>query len=177
MKRLALSLMLLGLAGGCASTYSAESWTGGFSEEEIGGNVWTVSYYGNGYTTNETVETYWLYRAAELTVMKGFDGFALSDTRGRTLRNQTIADLVYEGLIGKPGLSAEIAMKKAPVQEEAGVVFDAQALKTFLGPYVTGEKCDGNVCPHVPEYLYPDFAARVKTLPPPVLPEPKRVQR
>lgn len=172
MKRLLASLAALGLAA-CASTYDPESMTGGFSEEELTPTVWYVTYAGNGYTTNETVQTYWLYRAAELTLSKGYDGFSIVSARDRVSLGPSVDELVDEGLVGKPWISTAILMLKHPLQERPGITFDAAAVKSYLGPYVEGEKCGGNVCPHVPEYLYAGFAERVKTLPPPNLPAPR----
>jgi hypothetical protein len=41
-----------------------------------------VRFDGNGYTTRETVQTYWLYKCAQLALEQGFTGFEiLSDIR------------------------------------------------------------------------------------------------
>lgn len=53
--------------------------SGGFSEVRIEPNRWRVTFAGNSLTSRETVETYLLYRSAELTADRGFDWFALSD--------------------------------------------------------------------------------------------------
>lgn len=146
----------LSAVAGCASAYvdADGTWTGGFGVEKISDKSWIVSYSGNGYTTNETVLTYWLYRASELAIAEGFDGFSVVSS---TSRNKTIDKLIEEGWSGKPGLYAGVHMLKAPLEERPGVTFDAKAVKAFLEPYVKGEKCGGNVCPHVHEYLYPGF--------------------
>lgn len=148
---------------GCASTYQADSWTGGFSSQEVRPEVHVVSYYGNGYTTNETVQTYWLYRSAEIARQKGYDGFGivLAGSGERRFVN-SIDELIDGGGIGKPGLTATILLLNRPLPDRPGSVFDAQALTAFLRPYVEGEKCGGNVCPHVPDYLYAGFADRMK---------------
>jgi len=51
---------------------------GGFSEQRIEANRYRVSFAGNSLTSRETVESYLLYRAAELTVAQGYDGFAIA---------------------------------------------------------------------------------------------------
>jgi hypothetical protein len=48
---------------------------GGYSETKVEGDRWRVSFAGNSMTARETVETYLLYRAAELTVAQGDDWF------------------------------------------------------------------------------------------------------
>jgi hypothetical protein len=58
----------------------------GFSDERIESNRFRVSFAGNSLTSRETVERYLLYRAAELTVQRGFDHFILvtRDTETKT---------------------------------------------------------------------------------------------
>lgn len=53
----------------------AASVDGGYREQQIEPRRWRVSFAGNTLTSRETVETYLLYRAAELTVQNGFDWF------------------------------------------------------------------------------------------------------
>jgi len=47
----------------------------GYEENQIETNRFRVSFGGNSLTDRETVETYLLYRAAELTVEQGYDYF------------------------------------------------------------------------------------------------------
>ena len=49
--------------------------SGGYSEIRIEPDRWKVTFAGNSMTSRETVETYLLYRAAELTVNQGYDWF------------------------------------------------------------------------------------------------------
>lgn len=48
---------------------------GGYSDVQIQPDRWRVTFSGNDLTSRETVETYLLYRAAELTVQSGYDWF------------------------------------------------------------------------------------------------------
>jgi hypothetical protein len=148
------------LLAGCASAYEEAGLYGGFEEKKVNETDWTLSYLGNGYTTRETVQTYWLYRASELALLNGYDGFAVLG-RAQNTFEPAISSLIDEGYMGKPVLTARFRMMKNPLLDRSGVVFNAQAIRNFLHPYVTGEKCDGNVCPHVPEYLYPGFAKKM----------------
>jgi len=52
---------------------------GGYSEEQLGDNRYRVSFDGNTLTSRERVESYLLYRAAELTLQNGFDWFRIVD--------------------------------------------------------------------------------------------------
>jgi hypothetical protein len=53
--------------------------SGGFAEVRIAPNRYRVTFAGNSMTSRERVETYLLYRAAELTVQRGFDSFTIVD--------------------------------------------------------------------------------------------------
>lgn len=52
---------------------------GGFTDQQIDADHFRITFDGNSLTSRETVETYLLYRAAELTVAKGFDWFEMVD--------------------------------------------------------------------------------------------------
>ena len=47
----------------------------GYRDQQIERSRWSVSFTGNSLTPREKVETYLLYRAAELTEQQGFDHF------------------------------------------------------------------------------------------------------
>ena len=61
----------------CATPYQEQSFTGGFTVKELRSDVVRVHFGGNGYTTRETVQVYWLNRCAELALEKGFAGFEI----------------------------------------------------------------------------------------------------
>ncbi len=152
----------------CASAYTPSSLTGGFEQRQVSEGVWRVTYNGNGYTTEETVQTYWLYRCAELALEQGYEGFQIISNVELTAAPEAGAvhaayqsgarlTPVVESGFGKPYMVADIRLLHAPLPERARYAFDAQALKNFLEPYVTGELCGSNVCPHVHRYLFPGF--------------------
>jgi hypothetical protein len=67
--------------------------TGGFSEQRLEADRYSVAFAGNSLTSRETVERYLLYRAAELTVEQGYDWFETADRRtDRTARTVVDAD-------------------------------------------------------------------------------------
>jgi hypothetical protein len=151
------------LAGCGATAYQDRGWSGGFEERQISANTWQLSFAGNGYTSYETVQTYWLYRAAEFTLQKGYDGFSV----GASLRLTSFAPQTATGLVkiqvyspapdDKPGLSGTITLLKRPFKAGPPHVFDAVALHARLEPLVKS-LCGSNVCPHFHDYLMPSLA-------------------
>ncbi len=80
MRALALFALAIGLAGCMAGTpYKPADDRYGFRETKIEDDRYRVTFAGNNSTSRETVETYLLYRAAELTVDNGADYFRIAD--------------------------------------------------------------------------------------------------
>jgi hypothetical protein len=52
---------------------------GGYSDQQVEDNRFRVTFSGNSMTSRQTVETYLLYRAAQLTTERGFDWFEMAD--------------------------------------------------------------------------------------------------
>jgi hypothetical protein len=81
----AVALALAGVLAGCATPTAYQPRTpghassGGYSEIRVEPNRWRVTFSGNTLTSRETVETYLLYRAAELTTQQGYDWFSIVD--------------------------------------------------------------------------------------------------
>jgi len=78
----------LAFLGACATAtpyQAANDSSRGYENQQIETNRWQVSFGGNSLTNRETVETYLLYRAAELTRQEGFDHF-------RVVRRETDED-------------------------------------------------------------------------------------
>lgn len=180
MQRRGVIAALFGLAmlWGCATTYKPDNWTGGFRQEQLEPDMWRVTFLANGYTTSETAQTYWLYRCTELTLGEGYSGFEiitpinltaatrdLGAAHGGIVRihggggggSRTTIVTVYGGAgyqAPKPIYQAVIRLQKAPFAPAPPRSFDAAALRDVLAPRVSGRKCNGNVCPHVHDYLY-----------------------
>lgn len=156
--RIVVALVCIVAVSACVSGYGPSSLTGGFEEQRLNDVTWRVTYNGNGYTTEETVQTYWLYRSAEITLEQGYDGFQIISDVELTSLPDAEAHIVpaVESGFGKPYMVADIRLLRAPLPEQGRHVFDARALRTFLAPFV-GDLCSGNVCPHVHRYLFPGF--------------------
>ena len=79
MKRLAILLATVFIVS-CATTYQAQSWTGGFKETQLDTDIYTVRFSGNGYTSNSRASDFTLLRSAELTLEKGYAYFVVVDS-------------------------------------------------------------------------------------------------
>lgn len=79
------NLLLAAVAGVLAACATATPYqpasTGayGFTEQQIEDNRVRITFRGNTLTDRETVETYLLYRAAEVTLERGFDYFIVAN--------------------------------------------------------------------------------------------------
>lgn len=91
------TLMLLGACATATPYQAASDQAHGYTNQQIETNRWTVNFSGNSLTDRETVETYLLYRAAELTKQQGYDYF-------RVVRRETDEDsrLVATGFSQSP---------------------------------------------------------------------------
>ncbi|MFT3830099.1 MAG: hypothetical protein QM691_10390 [Opitutaceae bacterium] len=169
-----ITVSALLLLNGCATGYgrlNAFSFTGGFSDKSLGKDVWRVEFSGNGYTTSETAQCFWLYRCAELTLEQGFDGFEiLSDIRLTQKlppeevfgERDAVRPAQYYPIFipmddsGKPYIQADIILRKGEINAAPPRVFDARKLKSALAPHVEGPiKSGGNVKAHIHDYLLP----------------------
>ena len=56
---------------------AADSFSYGYSDEQIDAETWRVSFAGNSITARGTVEDYLHYRAAEITLAAGAEGFVV----------------------------------------------------------------------------------------------------
>ena len=134
---MALSRLLLAAAlSGCQATrYQPATPTGGFGEVELEGNVWRLRFMHNAFTTREAAQSYWLYRAAELTSSKGYDGFEVLSQAAR-VRSSGDALSRRNALL----IEGEIRMLKKPFESVPPKRYNAEALRAVLDPYVTGMK-------------------------------------
>jgi len=109
---LAASITVLSLAlAGCSTTGStpyqpvsaSNRAVGGFSDERLAPDEYRVTFSGNRLTSRETVESYLLYRAAELALEQGYDWFAIVD---RQVEHQVERD-VYPDTRYDPWFAAD----------------------------------------------------------------------
>jgi hypothetical protein len=191
----------------CATPYQQSGLTGGFDVKELRPDVFRVSFQGNGFTTRESVQVYWLNRCAELALEKGFTGFEILSDMQFVMRHPSTDDrfapparnplaslhaeipvsrdeaadfsawrqvdhfasqsdeptrmaaavFVYSGgaSVPKPGIEGDVHFLGGPVESAPPKIFNARSLLAQLDPLIKGEKCGGNICPHVHDYLLP----------------------
>jgi len=80
--RLVLPIAFPVLLAGCITPTPYRPAVGpgpGYREQQIEDDRYRVTFRGNRVTPRETVETYLLYRAAELTLERGFDYFVVTE--------------------------------------------------------------------------------------------------
>ena len=95
MKRLLVTALAALTLGACATETpfmpASDRTSGhGYSDQRIENDRWRVTFTGNYVTTRQTVESYMLYRAAQVTLDNGFDWF-------ETVKNATGAEITYLG--------------------------------------------------------------------------------
>ncbi len=93
---LAATMAVLGLALSLSACETATPYqplvkgakvSGGFTDQKLDADHYRVSFEGNSLTSRATVESYLLYRAAELTVSQGFDWFEAVDRHTEKTQN------------------------------------------------------------------------------------------
>ena len=76
-----LPLLFIGvLLSGCATAYQPQGLSGGYSETQLGENLFQVSFRGNGYTRSERASDFALLRSAEVTMGNGFRYFIVVES-------------------------------------------------------------------------------------------------
>lgn len=74
------AFLLLGLAACATPTpYQPAADGFGYSDQRIESNRYRIVFSGNSLTSRQAVDDYMLYRAAELTLEKGYDYFEVAD--------------------------------------------------------------------------------------------------
>lgn len=103
----AASLSVILALGACATATpyqpnrQGQQTSGGYSEQRVEANRFRVTFSGNSMTSRETVESYLLFRAAELTRAQGFDWFAIADRQtDRQTQTYVQSDPFYNSWYG-----------------------------------------------------------------------------
>jgi hypothetical protein len=65
------------LSAACATAYQPRDFSGGYSDTQLGENVFQVSFNGNAKTSPERASDFALLRSAEIAVVHGFPFFVL----------------------------------------------------------------------------------------------------
>ena len=120
----------------CATTYDTKKsfWTGntGFSETQLGSNVWQIDFTGNTYTNRATTKKFTLKKAAQIAQREGYPYFVV--VVGETNKDVTGANYAggYNGIFGGSTyvntntvttMTVELLRKKS---SSKGLVYDAK---------------------------------------------------
>lgn len=117
------------LMGGCATGYQSKGISGGYSDMQIDENTYRVSYSGNKFTEPSKLDSLLIYRAADLTVQKGYDWFTLRDKS---------SEAKWSGQYGKTGtiVSGEVKMYKGKKDGNAYNAYDARSVMQHMASQV-----------------------------------------
>jgi hypothetical protein len=121
-----LSALVIFLTG-CATKYQPEGFTGGYSESQLGDNIFQVSFRGNSYTGHDIESDFALLRSAELALQNGFRYFVI--VRPGKEITTTPGGETYD--ISMPSASNTIlCFKEKP--EVDGLIYDATLVTQVL---------------------------------------------
>jgi hypothetical protein len=156
MRNISSIVFLSALLSGCATAYQQQSFSGGYSETQLGENIFQVSFRGNGYTRRERASDFSLLRSAAVALEHGFRYFVIVESeKGSKLGTYTTPTTSYTTgsayasgnyaygnattttyggqtyLISKPRATNTIlCFKDKP--ENGGLVFDAQFVSNSI---------------------------------------------
>ena len=124
-KRIFLAIFVIFISG-CATTYHSKSFTGGFSETQLGENIFLVSFKGDGFTHKDSTIDFTLLRSAEITMENGFKYFVIFESDDEnTYSAQTYDEPIGLRLISKPSATNKIlCFKEKP--ETKDIVYEAK---------------------------------------------------
>jgi hypothetical protein len=140
----------------------------GYAEQQLAENRYRVKFSGNSATPRETVENYLLYRAAEVTLSKGYTHFvfAAQDTEAKTYYRESFDDWPRAGFYWHNwpwghGFGAHVGTSTSrpitsytayadvillAVGEAQGnpEAFDARSVLDSIGPYIRTQQQQGS---------------------------------
>lgn len=132
----------------------------GYSEQRLEDDRWRVTFSGNDVTSRQTVDSYMLYRAAELTLGSGYDWFETVDRSTDAQVTDWGSDYYggwygpYDGGYWNPHwtydndwaagtayqVQANIIMHHGPKPKINPHAFDAREVIAHVGPHVLRPK-------------------------------------
>lgn len=138
---------MLAVLVACATPYQSRGLAGGFTDEQLGENVFAVSFQGNGNTSGDMVWNYWIYRCAELTLQRGYSAFGLRRDEPRGGRHDVPSMVTAKGggyttiylpptTITTHRAHGVVVMFKPPLPPGARQLLDADHVVRTLKPYV-----------------------------------------
>lgn len=116
---------------GCATPYQARAVRGGYSDMQLGDNVFRVSFEGNGYLSAQAASDYALLRSAELTLEKGFRYFVIAsdEERGQVVGGGNAHAAFVTTM---PSSMQTIVCYAEKPLDPAGLVYDALVVRSAV---------------------------------------------
>ena len=113
----------------CATSYGPMAWSGGYSDLQLGDNIFRVTFEGNSYLTPARASEYALLRSADVALEKGFRYFIVSES--------TTANIVPGSSGGasagsKPTVINTILCYRTRPSDAGALVYDASAVKNGI---------------------------------------------
>lgn len=130
--RVGLACLAALTLGGCATPYSGSGIAGGYFERRVNDRLVQVNFTGNGFSTPERIQTFALYRCAEIARDAKKPYFLLYDSLTAAARGAPAALPRVGTLGGKPGAFAFLVLEDEPRTGS----HDAQEIIARLGPSV-----------------------------------------
>lgn len=132
---------------GCATPFEPDSQTepynelmGGYSDERIDQNTAIVNFHGNKYTKIQTVYSYLLVRAAQVTIANGYDYFIITSTTLSPTDMSVRTSDTYS-YTANPAKASPTAIRTSRYQS-----YSTHPSRTYTGPHFL--RCKGYVGPH-----------------------------
>jgi hypothetical protein len=126
--RAALTALILGTLGGCATQYQSIGITGGHQDSIGPGHLERIDFSGNGYSEPGKMKVFALYRAAEAAQAKKKPFFVLYDSLLSAAQNRP-SEMPRVGTLG--GKPWAYAFVKFQDQKVAGANDTAEVLKLY----------------------------------------------
>ncbi len=139
MKHGSILILTMALLSGCATAYQRESFTGGYSQTQLGDNIFQVSFKGNGCTSEDRASDYTLLRSAEITLENGFKYFTIVESE----KNPSLAAIQPHQQPKRPAMGTmhkQLFMTEKPTsylsQESTTPLFASKKNRNLPGSYL-----------------------------------------
>lgn len=122
----------------CATQYGSAGFTGGHVDSKVNNRLIKVDFHGNGFITSDKVQTYGLYRCAEIADAAKKPYFVVYDSLRAAAADKPSTRPKVGTLGNKPSAVAFVLLEDAPrsgAQKTSAVLAE-------LGPLVKGDATD-----------------------------------
>lgn len=113
--RVFIGLAFAMLLSACATSYGKSNIFGGYWDKPGPGELIEVGFDGNGYISGDRVETYLMYRSAEVAQSRGKRHFSIYHTLHDAILDKPLADIDSTAIGGKPYGKVFMLLHDVPV--------------------------------------------------------------